>query len=327
MGGGGSYYDRDTTDGYTKTARGYSADAEQLMSRSEADAGMLPTGRTITSTAQSPIVSTYDVTGSVDNLPMIITDKMPLIAGQIVQNCYLDDPEIALGAIGDPECDRASIQIGDFIKLRESDAMLKRIWRENGGGGNSVEGYEFMAYFLAKYCEMPNAVTPFCLFTADEGVRDKLDKGLLQKVFGGQHATVTTKKVFEELDAKFMGNVFMIHRYYRGGDAEAVASFTRAGFADERIIRLPSDTAISDLTLGLIAVMSGSRTLNEYLSDMTDKRDKAQTQERIDEVGAALLRVSALAPKTRPTAPAKGGKKKAADKSDAGGKKKKAGRL
>lgn len=296
MGGGGSYYDRDTTDGYTRTTRGFSAAAEQIMSKSELDPGLVPMGRTITSLARSPVVYTFDVTGSVDNLPKIITDKMPLISGQIAQNCYLDDPELALGAIGDVECDRGPLQIGDFGKLREADAWLKRIWCERMGGNNQVEGYEFMAYYLSRYCKMPNAVTPFCLMTGDEGVRPELSGELLEKHFGGSQETIPTKRVFADLRKAFKDNVFLIHRYYKGGDAESLATWRDAGFPSDHIIKLGNDQSIGDLTLGLLAIMTGSRTLDEFCEDMVTTRDKAQSDDRIAEIRTALSLIPALAP-------------------------------
>lgn len=318
MGGGGTYYDRDTTDGYTKTSRGFSTAAEELMSQNKADPSMLPKGRTITSKAKSPVVYAFDVTGSVDNLPMIITDKMPLIAGQIVELSYLDDPEFCLGAIGDPECDSAPIQIGDFSKIKNLDDWLKRIWRENGGGGNNVEGYEFMAYFLANNCKMPNAITPICLFTGDEGIRDTLYKADLERQFGGTHESITSVEVFKQIDTVFKGNVFLIHRKYRGGDEEALRGW-RQVMPDDRIIRLGSDLSIGDLTLGLLALVGGARTLDEYLKDMKTTRDKAQSDERVAEIRKSLEPVAKMLsarPKTsgKKTSGAKPGRSKDKDK-------------
>ena len=317
MGGGGTFYDRDTTDGYAKTSDGFSQKAEELMSLSGVDPGVLPKGRTLVSTAKSPVVYAFDVTGSVDRLPLIITDKMPMIAGQILENGYLDDPEISLAAVGDATRDTAPIQVADFAKIKNLDDWLKRLWREKGGGGNGVEGYEHMAYFYARNCQMPNAVTPFFLFTADEGMRETLYKSDLERLFGGTHETISAVKVFKELDKKFKGNVFLIHRYYGQGDEEALSGWRKC-IGDERIIRLGSDLAIADLTLGLFAVVTGSRTLEEYLDDMTNKRDKAQTAERIKEVRDSLKQVAAFAkarPMPRPargsSAPAKGDKPKA----------------
>jgi hypothetical protein len=279
------------------------------MSQSGVDQRMLPKGRTIVSKAKSPVVYVFDVTASVDSLPMIITDKMPLIAGQMVENSYLEDPEFCLGAIGDPDGDQAPIQIGDFSKIKNLDEWLKRIWRENGGGGNSVEGYEYMAYFLANNCKLPNADTPICLFTGDEGIRDTLKKAELERQFGGTHATISSKEVFRQLDQVFNGNVFLIHRKYRGGDEEALRTW-KAVMPDDRIIRLGSDLSIGDLTLGIFALVGGERTLDSYLKDMKTTRDKAQTDERVAEIRtslAPLAKMLAARPKTVPVK-APGGK-------------------
>ncbi len=298
MGGGGSYYDRDTDDGYAKTPAGYSPQAEKLMSLSRVDPGMLPKGRKIVSRAKSPVAYAYDVTGSVDNLPLIIVDKMPLIAGQIIENGYLEDPEFSLAAVGDVTEDTAPLQVGDFSKIKDLDDWLKRIWREKRGGSNDVEGYEHMAYYYARYCEMPNAVTPFFLFTGDEGLRNTLYKSDLERHFGGTHETISCVEVFKELDRKFKGNVFLIHRYYKGGDEKALSGW-RECLGDDRIIPLREDLAIADITLGLFAVVTGARTLDTYLDDMRTTRDKAQSKERISQVKKALTRVAAFA-KTRP---------------------------
>jgi hypothetical protein len=319
MGGGGSYYDRDTRDGYTKTSAGYSKAAEELMSSSSVDKGLLPKDRTVESRAKSPVVYAFDVTGSMDNLPMIIVDKMPLIAGQIAENGYLDDPEMSIAAIGDIERDKAPIQVGDFTLLRNVDDWFKRVWRENGGGGNDVEGYEHMAYYYARYCRMPSAETPFFLFTGDEGVREMLYKSDLERHFGGTHETISAKDVFKELDKKFKNNVFLIHRYYSRGD-DAVLQGWRKVLPDARIIRLGSDLSIGDVTLGLLAVMTGSRTLDEYCEDMKTKRDKAQTEDRIAEVRESLAPLLAIAPSKKAPPSRRSGRKGAPKRGSSEGK-------
>ena len=304
MGGGGQIYDRDTKDGYTKTSGGFSTAAATEMSRSRIDAGLLPKNRRLTCTALSPVVFGFDVTGSMGNLPKIIYDKMPLIAGQIVECGYLRDAQMSLAAIGDVQSDSAPVQIGDFAKVRTLDDWLKRIWLEGKGGGNGGESYEYTAYFYAKYCDIPNATTPFFLITGDEDYRETLYESELAKHFGGKHKTTTAKKVIAELKKKFKGNVFLIHREYAQGDDARIVSHWEELLGEERVIRLGSDPAIADVTLGLFAIMSGSRTLDEYLDDMKTKRDKAQTEERIEEVRKSLEPITRLTPLTPPTSTA-----------------------
>ena len=139
MGGGGSYYDRDVQDGYSRGSSGFSTDAAEKMGRQSADPGLLPKDRTLTCTARCPVVYAFDVTGSMGNLPRIIYDKMPLIAGQIAECGYLIDPQISLAAIGDILSDDAPLQIAEFSLIRKLDDWLQRIWLEGNGGGQARE--------------------------------------------------------------------------------------------------------------------------------------------------------------------------------------------
>lgn len=302
MGGGGEHYDRDTKDGYAATDRGFSQAAETLMGRRGADPGVLPKGRRVGSNARSPTVLCYDVTGSVDALPMIFADKLPLIAGQIGELRYLDDPEISLSAVGDIG-DRAPIQVADFAKIRHLDDWLQRLWREKGGLANGVEAYEFLAYYYAFCCDIPDAVTPFFVFIADEGMRRSLYKSDLERVFGGTHQNIDTVDVFRALDRAFKGNVFLVHRHY-GIDDDKALSVWRECLGDDRIVKLGTDRSIADVLLGLFAIVTGARTLDAYLDDMVSARARPQSAHRVAEVRTALTRVSEFAkawPMARPS--------------------------
>lgn len=286
MGGGGGHYDRDTEDGYRTTASGHSQAAESLMGRSNVDPGVLARDRTIASRARGATALIYDVTGSVDTLPMIFVDKLPMVAGQITDNGYLDDPEISLAAVGDLG-DEAPAQIADFAKIRDLDDWVKRLWREKGGRSNHVEAYAYLAYYYAFCCDIPNAVTPFCVFIADEGMHATLYKSDLERLFGGKRESISTVEVFKALDRKFHGNVFLIHRYYDPGDDRAL-SVWRECLGDERVLRLGSDKSVADVLLGLFAIVTGARTLEAYLDDMVHARAKPQTVARIAEVRKSL---------------------------------------
>lgn len=330
MGGGGSYYDRDTSDGYARDTRtGVSRQTEQMMNQSRVDAALLPLNRRLSTNAASPVAFVFDDTGSMDNLPKIICDKMPLVAGQLAKNDYLKDPEMSLAAIGDIESDQAPIQVCDFSSIKLLDDWLRRIWLEKGGGGQGEESYEFAAYFYSRYCDMPKAKTPFLIFTGDEDFRDTLYVNDLKLRFGGDHARVDAAAVFEDLKKKFKGNVFLVHRRYHDSRDDYIVSHWQSVLGAERVLRLGSDQAIADVTLGIFAVMTGARTLDEYLKDMRTERDRAQTEDRISEVRATLspllnlprpkrqsedrqqaaAKESTPASKKKPTESIKGGKK------------------
>lgn len=296
MGGGGGYYDRDITDGYARGSKGYSDAAEQKMSRRAIDAGLLPKDRVLTCKAASPVVYAFDVTGSMGTLPRIIYDKMPLIAGQIVECGYLSDAEVSLAAIGDILSDQAPIQIGDFSLMRTLDDWLQRIWLEGGGGGQDMESYEYVAYYYARMCELPNAKWPFFLFTGDEGFRETLYSSDLARHFGGKHETTSVEEVVAELKKKFKDNVFLVRRKYSGATDERINADWEKLLGREFVVPLPSDQAIADVTLGVFALRTGARTLDAYLEDLRTARATPQTDERINEVKFALTRLSALGP-------------------------------
>lgn len=296
MGGGGSYYDRDISDGYARSTKGFSDAAEEKMSRRAIDPGMLPRDRVLTCAAASPVVYAFDVTGSMGTLPRIIYDKMPLIAGQIVECGYLSDAEMSLAAIGDILSDQAPIQIGDFSLMRKLDDWLQRIWLEGGGGGQDLESYEYVAYYYARMCELPEAKTPFFLFTGDEGFRETLYASDLALHFGGKRESVSMQEVIAELKSKFKDNVFLVRRKYSGKTDERINADWEKLLGREHVVPLPSDQAIADVTLGVFALRTGARSLDAYLEDLRTARAAPQTDERINEVKFALARLAALGP-------------------------------
>ncbi|MBI3269011.1 MAG: hypothetical protein HYZ53_08310 [Planctomycetes bacterium] len=296
MGGGGNYYDRDVQDGYNRGAAGYSDQAKEKMGRTEADPGLLPKDRRFECSARSPVVYAFDVTGSMGTLPRIIYDKMPLIAGQISECGYLQDPQISLAAVGDILSDRAPIQVCEFSLIRKLDDWLQRIWLEGNGGGQAQESYEYTAYFYARMCDLPAAETPFFMFTGDEGFRETLYGNDLARHFGGKPNAVETTEVFADLKRRFKGNVFLIKRRYSGSEEERIRDQWERALGKEYVVPLASDQAIADVTLGVFALMTGARTLDGYLEDLKTRRAVPQTDERIAEVRKSLARVATLKP-------------------------------
>ncbi|MFH1404493.1 MAG: hypothetical protein ABIH21_00145 [Patescibacteria group bacterium] len=286
MGDGGKTYHRDTTHGYARGDRGFSTVAEEIMSQDRVDESTRPTRR-ISTSAQDVLAIIYDVTGSVDALPLVFVDKAPMFAGQVIKNRYLDDPDVSVAAVGDVR-DQATLQVGDFTKMRDMDNWLSRFWREKMGGGNHVEGYEYAAYFYAYMCDIPEGANAFCVFVADEGVSSRLYPSDMSRIFGGSRKAEETKQVFEDLKRKFKGNVFLLHRRYDYGDERALGTWEELIGKDNIIHFGHDDEAITDLLLGTLALANGRRTLEQYLDDMVNARDEPQEPERIDFVSRVL---------------------------------------
>lgn len=309
MGGGGSYYDRDVRPSRSRGHGGYSDDAARATSQqTRLHADMNALGRRITVEVRSPLVYSFDVTGSMGSLPRILWDKMPMIIGQIIARGYLEEFQLCMAAIGDRDNDRVPVQIGTFDSPRAADEWMKKIYFEGGGGGNNVESYEMAAWYFANMVDMSKAETPFYLFTGDEGFFDTIPATEIRKHFDPDYSGETSVKsvdVFEQLIEKFGGNVFKIHRYYSSESSNNRSlEQWREALGPQRVIELPyegrrheaGDLAIGDITLGLFAVASGARSVDQYIEDMqtrpldlaASEKFEPQSPERVDAVRRAL---------------------------------------
>lgn len=170
------------------------------------------------------------------------------------------------------------------------------------GGGQGSESYAMTAYFYAYQCDLPKARNPIYLITGDEAFCEELYAEDLYDNFGATpKENISAKKVFADLLKKFKGNVFLIHRRYESTGSEGwtqgkILRQWDSVLSGERVIGLPEDLAIGDITLGVYAIVSGARTLKQYLEDMrTRPLDLAenvtyepQSKERIKQVEEAL---------------------------------------
>ena len=99
-----------------------------------------------------PVQLYLDVTGSMGHIPHeMIKTGLPTLMGTLVQH-GVPDTALMFGAIGDHECDRCPLQIGQFESGDEElDMWLTRTYLEGGGGGNAGESYLLAYYFAANH--------------------------------------------------------------------------------------------------------------------------------------------------------------------------------
>ncbi|MBL1221570.1 hypothetical protein JET18_12030 [Chryseobacterium sp. L7] len=97
-----------------------------------------------------PIILGLDVTGSMGHIPHeLIKEGLPKLMGGIIQG-GVPDPALLFLGIGDHECDRYPLQVGQFESGDEElDMWLTRTYIESGGGGNAGESYLLAWYFAA----------------------------------------------------------------------------------------------------------------------------------------------------------------------------------
>jgi len=148
---------------------------------------------------------------------------------------------------------------------------------------------------------MPKAETPICIITGDEGFRETIPTNTLNERFGKGNESTTARQAFAKLLENFKGNVVLVRRRYSGSQDEAIHKQWAKVLDEGRIVKLENDIAIGDLVVGTIALLSGSRTLEEYADDVQNRpldlggvKFEPQSPERIEEIKRSLKDLDAF---------------------------------
>ena len=249
---------------------------------------------------KNPIIFALDVTGSMGNwskvpiflikyliiLFKIIYDKLPMFYGQIMMQGYLPDPSVSFCAIGDATCDDAPLQVTEFGQGSGIDQLISKIYLEGNGGSGSYESYELAGYFYLNCCEIKNAELPFLFITGDEHYYATLEAKTIRNVLGRKDEKIHSINIWKKLKTKF--NIFFLHKEYEFNPKEnehIIRQWVQA-LGKERVIEIYTPKACIDIILGIIALTSGTRTLDEYCEDLVERE---QSEERVKEVRMALI--------------------------------------
>lgn len=295
---GGFSYDRDVYSSSSSSSWESSSDfgassySASKLSSSTLDDSMKPNGKILRSKAKTPIIIVLDVTGSNIDFARVVYDKMPMFYGQIEQKGYLEDFEISFCAVGDAYHDNYPLQIGNFAKGIELDSWLEKVVLEGGGGPFGKESYELAAYYLLKNTEFEKNSKPIIFFIGDEKPYPTVSRSQAEN-FGIKF--FQSVEPFGELRKKVHDNVFLLLNKACGESFDDdITSCWEKLLAPEHVIKINEEKAIIDLMLGVISMVSSSRTLDTYKIDMLDR---GQTQARIEGVSESLSALSnALVP-------------------------------
>ncbi len=161
------------------------------------------------------IILGLDVTGSMGSIPhFLVKEGLPAVVSKIIQGGEAD-PQILFLGIGDHECDRSPLQVGQFESSDELlDKWLTDVYLEGGGGGNAGESYllawYFAAYHTATDCLAKRNKKGFLFTIGDEPTLKVLPAGVLKKLIGdGQYEDFTAASLYTKASEKY--NIYHIH--------------------------------------------------------------------------------------------------------------------
>lgn len=220
----------------------------------------------------------------------IIWDKLPMFFGQLMLQNYLEDPSISFCAIGDAADGVAPLQVCNFAQGGALDREIGKIWTFQAGGGNEMESYDLAAFYYAYMVDLPvSQVKPFFFFTGDEGVYPEVHTEWLASKLGVVvEKAPTIQDLFRDLRTKY--NVFLLYKPYSiESKREQIYKSWESLIGGEAILELADPRAIVDTMLGAIALVSGSRTMESYMADMTTR---GQSEDRKNQVSGLLANMS-----------------------------------
>lgn len=148
-----------------------------------------------------------DVTKSRGRDARSIYEQVPSFLASLKLSNIVPDPQVLWAAVGDANCDRAPIQVGQFESDKRIDAVLEKIWMEEGGGGTGEESYELMAYYLAnktKLDSLKKGRKGFAFFTADEAPYPTVSRSFVKSLIGDTlSGDLSSTQVFTDLQSKY----------------------------------------------------------------------------------------------------------------------------
>lgn len=162
-----------------------------------------------------PIIVGLDVTGSMGSVPHhLVKNGLPTMMDTIIKS-GIDDPQVLFLAIGDHECDRSPLQVGQFESSDELlDHWLTKVYLEGGGGGNAGESYLLAWLFAGRYTEhdaFDKRKEKGFLFTiGDEPTLRSVPARVQKNLMGdGQYSDASASELLEQAKKKY--NVYHIH--------------------------------------------------------------------------------------------------------------------
>lgn len=260
-----------------------------------------------------------DVTGSMETVVGTIHKKLPTLMGILTRKAYISDPQILFGAIGDATSDKAPLQVGQFESGDEMEGDLSNFFIEGNGGGQypPTESYELAAYVGARKtsidCFEKRGKKGYCFIIGDERPYPNVMKHIITKLIGPElEADIATKKMFEELQEKFVTFFILPRGANHGGSINELRSVWGEYINPQHVLALEDPGAAAELIATQIGLYEGSTDMDAAAADLKEHGtsealvavvrssvSKAYSGGQIARVATGSLKASGTAPVKR----------------------------
>ncbi|MBJ8345092.1 hypothetical protein [Antrihabitans sp. YC2-6] len=260
---------------------GYSGAMRNLpASEWKADPALDPLGVTLRESRDSadhpdslPIAVLFDVTGSMGVVPRIMQAKLGKLHGLLQRKGYAEDPQILFGGIGDADCDRVPLQVGQFESGNAMDEQLRTVFLEGGGGGQKSESYELAAYFMARHTATDawdkRGKKGYLFIIGDELNKDRLPARHIRNFIGDDvRQDISVESVYRELELRWNVYYVLPNQSSYFDDPEIGAHWQR--LLGQRFMKLDDPAAVCELIALTIGLEEDRVDLGEGLADLRD---------------------------------------------------------
>lgn len=215
----------------------------------------------------TPIMLVADVTGSMGYLAKQVVVELSTIIKSINESLVVSDPQIAIGAVGDVECDTYPLQITQFESGIALCDQAEDLYVERGGGGNGFESYDLPWLFAATkvIADLDNRKGYIFTIGDEPPPTDNIDVAQYKHHFGNDVEIMCPSKSFAEASKKF--NIFHLIIENGGYCARAPERVIPPWkeLVGNNAILIDDISALSDIIIAIINVNEGQWTINEAI--------------------------------------------------------------
>ena len=277
--GGGTYNVSSRT--VRAASEGYhTKSTAEIFSQKEINNAMNPHGIKIREARDSEehpnslaIVMALDVTGSMGSIPHhLVKDGLPHIMDNIIQH-GIKDPQLLFLGIGDHECDRSPLQVGQFESSDDLlDKWLTDVYLEGGGGGNDGESYLLAWYFAGHHtsidCFEKRKEKGFLFTIGDEPTLKQIPLDKIKGLMGdGQYEDYSAAQLLDKAREKYHVYHLHIKETYAGSRSETMDGWKQ--LMGENLIIVENHNEISRIISEIV-------TKNKSASQQGEQTDPAE---------------------------------------------------
>jgi hypothetical protein len=226
----------------------------------------------------TPIVIAFDVTGSMGRVPMTMQEKLPDLMGLLVRGGYVDDPQIAVAAIGDADSDAVPIQFGQFESDNRIDDQIREIFLEGNGGGQKSESYEMLAWFVGNRVSTDawdkRNKKGYLFIIGDEMNKPTLKALHMDKYLGESVSeNVSVEEIYNDLKERWNVYYILPNLTFYFNDSQVIEHWRN--IVGQNLLRLEDPDVVCELIATTIGLEEEAISLDEGLANISTSASKA----------------------------------------------------